>query len=176
VVSVARQTPTRTDLDIRPAAGLPGIAGRSLTGTLTEFTADLTGRILLAGIDARLPSITRQEELSWRFVRGIPSSVQLGFIAAVLLGLPGLPAARRWWQALWPPEEKTEYGTALGWRAAQTARWLAFGLLFLPLAGVPGVLAGMAQRLRAIRRAPGRQETGTYGPGQRPFTPSSGGG
>lgn len=152
MVTVSRQSATRTDLAIRPTA-LPGAPGPGITGALTNFTADLTGRIVVTGIDARLSSASRESELASRLLPGIPATLQWAYLMACFLGLSGLATAWRWWARVWPPEDASEYGSAAGWHAARAARTMMFALLFLPVAGLPAVLVSVARLL--ARMAPG---------------------
>jgi hypothetical protein len=57
---------------------------------------------------------------------------------------------------VWPPEDRAEYRTASGYRAAQAVRLLAYLLVFLPLAGVPALIASFVQQLWALAKLPVR--------------------
>jgi hypothetical protein len=150
VVTVSRQSTTRTDLAIRPVT-LQGLPERGIAGTLSDLAADITGRIVVTGIDARLPSASRESELAWRLLPGMPATLQWAYLIACLLGLAGAAGAWRWWGRIWPPEDIAEYGSAAGWHAARAARVTAFALLFLPVAGFPAALAALARLLTGER-------------------------
>ena len=168
MVTVSRQSTTRTDLGIRPIS-LPGVPGLGITGALTNFTADLTGRIVVTGIDARMASASRESELASRLLPGIPATLQWAYLMACVLGLAGLARAWSWWARVWPPEEVSEYGSAAGWHAARAARGAAFTLLFLPVAGLPAALLTLARLL--VRVARGNRAGAPPSPGS--VTPSS---
>ena len=137
---------SRTHLDIQPARGLAGepastaISG-PVSGVFNDILSEVTAKVPVRGIAAYMRSTARERELSRRIVPGIPAWLQIGYAAAFVLGLLGLPTVRRWWRRIWPPELPREYGHALGFQSARMARGLAFGLLFLPLAGPFACLA-----------------------------------
>ena len=114
--------------------------GTGLGGLVADLTAEVTGRIVSAGADAYLVSADRRSELQRRLIPGIPSSLQIGYLALLVAGLIGLPAARRWWLRLWPPEQRAEYAGAVGYQAARIVKLLVFVLLFLPLVGLPAAV------------------------------------
>jgi hypothetical protein len=133
---VVSATPSgrRTALDIRPITELAGGPLQKPVGDLfSGLVTDITGRIVVAGLQADLRSAERQTELDQRLIPGIPSDFQVGYVVLVLLGLFGVPVSRAWWRRIWPPEAATEYAGGAGYVAARTVRALAFLLLFLPL-------------------------------------------
>ncbi len=127
----------RTRLIATRTAELPGgPAPTSITDAVVDVVSDLAGRIVTSGIDANMRSQDRQRELDDRIVPGIPSRLQFGYIALFVLGLFGLPVARDWWARVWPAEQRTEYGSALGYRAAWAVRGAFLLVLFAPLVAV----------------------------------------
>jgi hypothetical protein len=134
VVSATPSGPWRTLLDIKPATNLPaGPRTRPMGDVFSEMVSDLTGRIVTAGVQASVRSAERQQELDQRILPAIPSDLQLGYLAFIVLGLIGFPVAREWWRRIWPPEVRSEYAVEAGYRAAQIVRGAAFLLVFLPL-------------------------------------------
>jgi len=105
-------------------------------GLLSTVMSELTGRLSGNSLDADLVSRARAGELSRRLLPSIPSALQLGYAGALLLGLVGLPRARRWWRRVWPPEHAADYAGASGYHAARLAKLAAFTLLFMPLVAV----------------------------------------
>jgi hypothetical protein len=134
VVSAAPSGPWRTLLDVKPAINVPeGPRTRPMGEVFSEMVSDLTGRIVTAGVRASVRSAERQQELDQRILPAIPSDLQLGYLAFILLGLIGFPVSRAWWRRIWPPEARSEYAVEAGFRAAQIVRGAAFLLVFLPL-------------------------------------------
>lgn len=110
-----------------------------ITDAVADVVSDLAGRILTTGIDANVRSQERQRELDDRILPGVPSQIQFGYLAAFVFGLFGLPVARQWWQRVWPAEERTEYASALGYRAAWVVRGAFLLTLFAPLVAIASV-------------------------------------
>jgi hypothetical protein len=134
LVSATPSGAMRTLLDIKPATNLPeGPLTRPIGDVFSEMVSDLTGRIVTAGVQASVRSAERQQELDQRFVPAIPSDLQIGYLAFIVLGLIGFPVSRVWWRRLWPPEVAGEYAGAAGYWAARIVRGAVFLLVFLPL-------------------------------------------
>ncbi len=138
----------------------------SIIDAVTELVGSVTGTAQVARIEGYLLSASRRNELAARLIPGIPAIPQLGFLAALLAGLPGFAQLRRWWALVWPPEARTEYGAAAGYMAAKAVRETLFAVLFMPLLGIwatlwqlarlgrPGWAAGSSAASVAGRAAP----------------------
>ena len=141
-------------------ADLPGAAveqGRSAMSSPTSSPTSPAGSSTTA-VQANLRSAERQQELDQRIVPGIPSDLQLGYLALIVLGLIGVPVSRAWWQRLWPPELQAEYAGRAGyWAALRGARRWRYALVFLPLtASLPRPTAWSARSaMRQPRRSAG---------------------
>jgi hypothetical protein len=130
-----RLTFTRRDV---PSA-LPTAGWRDMLGdTLSEITGDL----VIKGLEADMLGHDRQSELDWRIVPWLPSAVQYGYLALLVLGVIGIPYARVWFAKLWPAERREEFSGAAGLLAARGVRLAAFTLIFMPaVAPVAGPLS-----------------------------------
>ncbi len=134
LVSASPSGSMRTLLDIKPATNIPeGPLVRPIGDVFSEMVSDLTGRIVTAEVQASVRSAERQQELDQRFVPAIPSGLQIGYLAFIVLGLIGFPVSRAWWRRLWPPEVATEYAGVAGYWAARIVRGAVFLLVFLPV-------------------------------------------
>ncbi|HRD76778.1 MAG TPA: hypothetical protein PK264_12725, partial [Hyphomicrobiaceae bacterium] len=121
---------------------------------LDEMATAITGNVGIDAIEGWMTSRSRAGELRWRLVPGVPSIVQWGWLALIAAGLVALPVARRWFAALWPPEERSEYAAWRGYAAAVAMRCTLLVALFLPLAGLPALLAGaLALSKRIVTRS-----------------------
>ena len=126
-------------------------------------------------MQANLRSAERQQELDRRIMPGIPSSLQVVYLALIVLGLFGVPLSRTWWQRIWPPEVAAEYAGRIGYWAACTVRALAYALVFLPLTAVVAapynlvgqIRDGVMTPVRWWRRLTGRKKGAARG-GERP--------
>ena len=152
------------ELAVTAAAGSPGRivlravpsgeASVPLSGTLAEWMGEVTGNVVVKGVEVHSRDADRERELDARFIPGIPSSLQIAYLAGLVMGVLGLGVARGWWARLWPPEERTEYGSSIGFNAARAARLAAFVLLFLPVAGAPAFIVAIALQLWSFVTAP----------------------
>lgn len=139
-----------------------GALGSGIGGVLHEVTAGITGNISPTTILAHLTTTAHRRELSLRVVPMVPSSWQAMYGAALLLGLLGMPAARRWWSRIWPAENRAEYGGVGGYWAARVSRLAAFALVFVPVIGPVAVAATVLEMLKSlIRRAARDANPGT---------------
>lgn len=166
-ISVTRAGPDRVVLNAAPG----GQSGTPITGMFGDWFDDLlsgvTGSVAATAVEAHLNSRARQQELDLRIVPFIPSSWQFVYLGAIFAGLMGLAVARDWWRRLWPPEARVEYESAAGFALARLFRLVAFGLLFLPVAGPPALIVASARQIwgwvtlpvRAWRWLAARRET-----------------
>jgi hypothetical protein len=145
VVSAPEETALRTHFEVRArdvSKHMP------LAGPITDMVSEVTGRLSVAAVEVDARSTARAAELARRIVPGVPWIAQVVYLSALVLGLVGIAVLRRWWRRLWPTESRAEYGSVVGFLAAKVARGLAFGLIFVPLAGPFGVAAGLAGLIR----------------------------
>jgi hypothetical protein len=137
-----------------------GSAAEPLTGLVGDWlstaTSSITGNVVTSAVEVHARDEARQTELDRRIVPFVPSDVQIAYIVGLVAGLMGWPVARAWWGWLWPAEERAEYRGTAGYRAAQAARFLAFLLIFLPVAGLPALFAALVLQLFGIAMLPFR--------------------
>jgi hypothetical protein len=98
----------------------------------------------------------RQKELDRRLIPFIPSGYQFAYLMGLVAGVLGWPVASQWYARVWPPEQRAEYRGAVGYRAAQGARLLAYLLLFLPIVGIPALIVSFMQQLWGLAMLPVR--------------------
>jgi hypothetical protein len=147
----------RTAFELAAAGELPGAPPASPVSDLfSRIVADLTGRVVATSVQASLRSAARQRELDRRVVPGVPSGVQAGYLVLLAIGLLGMPAARAWWQAIWPAEVAQDYAGRAGYWAACVTRGLAFAAVFLPLAAPFAAFSNLAGQVRDAVTAPVR--------------------
>jgi hypothetical protein len=155
-VTVARDGGGRVVIRAAPE----GANAEPITGVVGEWFAtvasNLTGNVITSAVEVHARDEARQEELDRRIVPFIPSDYQFVYIAGLVAGVMGWSVARAWWERLWPAEERAEYSSAVGYRAAQAARLLLFVLVFLPLAGAPALLVSLSLQLFGVVLLPFR--------------------
>ncbi len=123
---------------------------------LSKVASNVTGNVVTSTVEVHARDEERQAELDRRLIPSIPSWYQVAYLVGLVAGVIGWSVASDWFGRLWPQEERAEYGSAFGWRAAQAARLLALLLLFLPLAGVPAVVVWMLQQFWTLATLPVR--------------------
>jgi len=155
----------------RPAAEQ---LGYRFGGWLDEIVVNVTGTVVSSAVEISARSAERQKELDARIVPGVPSLIQLGYGAALIAGLAGLPFSRAWWSRLWPAEQRAEYRSAAGYHGARLVRLAAFLVVFLPLAGPPALAATLAMQLWGLATVPARMLRWLTGLVRRHTTPASG--
>jgi hypothetical protein len=102
------------------------------------------------GLVASLRSPAREHELSSRVVAWIPASLQRLYLACLIAGIAGFAPLRRWWNRIWPPENRADYGPVYGYWAARSVREIAFAGLFMPVLGFPALVVAVVGHLRAL--------------------------
>jgi hypothetical protein len=147
----------RTVLEMAASTDLPGpLPARSAADRLSGLVGEVTARaVFVTGARASLLGAERQRELDRRLLAGIPAALQMGYIAAAVFGLLGMPVARAWWSLIWPPEAASEYAGRSGYWAACAVRGLAFLLLFVPMVAAAAAPYNLARQIWEGVRAPG---------------------
>lgn len=125
----------------------------TVSSLLAELVSEVAGSVLPHAVDGDFVSMARQQELDRRLLPGVASTLQYAAGLAFLIGVLGIPVAQRWWRNIWRPEARQEYADWMGFEAARGMRWLAFLLLFLPIAGIPAALWGVLRLLGRLLRA-----------------------
>jgi hypothetical protein len=132
----------------------------AITGVVGDWwssaVSSITGDVVASSIEVHARDSHRQQELDLRIVPFIPSWVQFIYLAALAVGVMGWAVAGRWFAMLWPPEQRAEYRGAAGYRLAQGVRFLAFLLVFLPLVGIPALIATVLQQAWSVLTLPVR--------------------
>jgi hypothetical protein len=157
----------RTLLQISPIADLPRVpASRPLSDVLGDAAASLTGRLIMAGVEANIRSAEHQRDVDWRLLAGVPARVQFAYLVLLLIGLVGAPLARAWWEQVWPREDPAEYADPRGYWAARLLRATLFALVFLPLTAAFSAPLNLGRQIRDAALAPIRAWRWLRGGGQ----------
>ena len=156
IVSASPSIPGRIHLKAAPSGEASVPLTDQVGGWLNETAGELTGNVIVQGIQAFVPDRERQEELDARFIPGIPSWIQFTYLGSLIAGLIGWEFALAWWSRAWPPERREEYRGAVGYHAARGVRLLAFLLMFAPIVGIPAFVCTMVLQLWHALTAPMR--------------------
>jgi len=135
----------RIALTIEPTERAPVATVARLTHVVSEtwssLVSETAGGVSVRALRASMVAVARQDEVQRRLVPGVPFILQIGYLILFGLGLLSLPIINSWWQRLWPAELKFEYQSNVGFFWARLVRSGAFGLIFLPLAALPAIVA-----------------------------------
>jgi len=134
----------------RNSTSLTDQIGSAVGRVMQEIMSETLGTVVPSGIDADVTSIDRARELDRRIIPGVPSAWQWGYLGLLLIGLFGLGPARAWWFAVWPPEQRSDYDSAVGYHLAATARIVVFTFVYLPIVALPAAVAVMIQSVWSI--------------------------
>jgi hypothetical protein len=130
----AQAASERTTLSARRAEAAGLLDPATWRQALATATAEVLGQANVTVATLVLPSPARQAELDRRWIKALPTSLQLVVLGLGLAVVLGATTAWRWWQQVWPAETRSEYASEFGFRAAQGVRAMVFVVLFLPLA------------------------------------------
>jgi hypothetical protein len=154
--TIAREGSGRVVIRAMPdASGGEPLAGL-VADWLSKAASNVTGNVLTSAVEVHARDEERQRELDRRLIPFIPSWYQAVYLIGLVGGFIGWSVASDWFGRIWPQEERSEYGSAVGYRAAQGARLLALFLLFLPLAGIPAVVVWTLQQFWTLVTLPAR--------------------
>jgi hypothetical protein len=161
LISLSAEGANRVRLTAQPVPAVITTA-RSVTDWLKQaagtVTGQLTGAVQPGAIHASLVSMSRRNELFYRFIPRLPVTPLALYVAALVLGLAGVPIARNWWRKAWPLEARSDYPTAFGYGLARIVRGLVFVTLFLPLAALPAVVVRLWPRRETPSPRSAREE------------------
>ncbi len=152
-VSISREGSGRVALRAVPVNADAGVTGM-VSDLWTNSVSSLTGNVVTSAVEVHARDEDRQRELDTRIVPGVPAWIQITYLLSLIAGVLGWPVASAWFQRVWPPEQREEYGNAVGYRAAQSMRLAAYLLLFLPTVGVPALVASVLLQLWTLLTLP----------------------
>jgi hypothetical protein len=155
-VSVAREGGGRILIRAVPEAATAEPITGLVSDWLTTVASNITGNVVTSAIEVHARDESRQSELDSRIIPWLPSYIQAVYLVGLIAGVLGWPVARAWWERIWPKESRAEYSAPVGYHAAQAARFAAFLLLFLPVAGLPALFVSLLLQLVGIALLPVR--------------------
>ena len=146
----------RTLVQVAPPS-TPGSSALEGAGSLAGDVADeLSGNISIHAVSAFVRDKDSETERDARIIPGIPSWIQITAIMNFCIGLVAYYIAWPWWSKIWPPEARSEYGTAIGYQLARVVRVLAYLFVFLPIFGGLAFLWAMMLSAWEGLKAPAR--------------------
>jgi len=123
-------------------------------GLWSSTVSSLTGNVVTTAVEVHARDEARQQELDLRIVPIIPSWIQFLYPFGLAAGVLGWPVTSAWFTRIWPPEQRSEYRGALGYRAARVARFIVNLFVFAPFAGFPALLVSLALQAWGVAMLP----------------------
>ncbi len=154
-LAASREGPGRVQIFARPLDGGAGLTGEAAS-MFEDTVGHVTGEIVTKAIDIHSRDQSAEMENDARLIPGIPTFVQIPYLAAVIAGMISWATVRSWWRRIWPPRETAVQSNRLARLLSKLARELSFFLVFLPLAGLPALLWQMAVQTWVSITAPFR--------------------
>ncbi|MEZ5817527.1 MAG: hypothetical protein R3D44_10625 [Hyphomicrobiaceae bacterium] len=145
----------RLDLAVEPLEQAPAATVTRLTrvvaGTWSNIVTETAGAVTVRGLRASMVTAARQNELGRRFLPGVPSVVQMGYLVALAVGLMAFATVNSWWRRIWPTEAGGDYESRAGLMLARLVRGAVLILVFVPAVGLAALLMRLAQAIGASR-------------------------
>jgi hypothetical protein len=164
-VSIMREGSGRIAIRAVPTSADDGAIG-AVSDLWTNSISSVTGNVVTSAVEVHARDEDRQREIDTRIIPGVPAWMQILYLICLGAGVLAWPVSSAWFQRIWPSEQRAEYGGWVGYRSAQLARLAAFLLLFLPIVGLPALVASFFLQfwslatlfVRAVRRLFARTE------------------
>lgn len=112
----------------------------SASNYMGELAGHITGKTIVKGVEISARDESSQSELDSRLIPGIPSYVQMPYLAGIVLGIFAFGVARGWWQRIWPARMPAAGEVRLIRIVRGVPRELVFWLIFMPVAGYPALV------------------------------------
>lgn len=154
MVSARPSTAGRIVIAAQPSGESAAAMTDAVGNWFSDKTSALMGELVIEGVEAFVPDKATKEELDLRIVPGVPSWLQFAYLGCLVMGLIGWEHSFAWWRRVWPPERREEYGMAAGYHAARLVRTLAAILIFVPMVGIPALIATLLMQLWRLATSP----------------------
>jgi hypothetical protein len=109
----------------------------SIKPTLGEVIEHITGEVITKAAEIHVRDDSSQKEIDGQLIPGIPTYIQIPYLMGIVLGILGWATSRSWWGRIWAPPARAEGEGRLAQWLRGAPNFLAYLLLFLPVAGMP---------------------------------------
>lgn len=109
----------------------------SIKPTLSEVIEHITGEVITNAAQIHVRDDSSQKEMDGQLIPGIPTYVQIPYLMGIVLGIFGWATSRAWWSRIWAPSPRAEGQGRIAHWLRGAPNFLAYLLLFLPVAGMP---------------------------------------
>lgn len=154
MVSARPSTTGRLVMSAQPSGASANPMTDAVGNWFTDKASAVMGELVIEAVEAYVPDKPTTEELDLRLVPGVPSWVQFSYLGFLVMGLIGWEFSSAWWRRIWPAERREDYGNAAGYHAARLVRMLAGLLIFLPVVGIPALVASLLAQLWRLITSP----------------------
>ena len=154
-LAAAREGSGRVAIRGLPSAEGGGI-GEGASHTKDEWLSHVTGEVITKSLEIHVRDQASQREIDGQLIPGIPTYVQIPYLAGLVCGLISFSLTRSWWRWLAGPQNPDQTGGRMAIFFKRLPGNLVFLLIFLPIVGVPAILWEMAVQTWATITAPFR--------------------
>ena len=102
-----------------------------------DVIGHITGEVVTKAAELHVRDESSQKEIDGQLIAGIPTYIQIPYLIGIVTGILGWATSRAWWSRIWPPPERAEAQGRLAHWVKALPNFLAYLLLFLPIAGIP---------------------------------------
>ncbi len=124
-------------LRISAVANEAGGVVSSIKPTLSEVIEHITGEVITKAAEIHVRDEASQTEIDAQLIPGIPTYIQIPYLVSIVVGILGWDVSRAWWSWIWTPRPRPEGRGRMAHWLRSAPNFLAYLLLFLPVAGMP---------------------------------------
>lgn len=154
-LSAEREGSGRIAIRAAPSSQGGGIV-ESASHAKDEWLSHVTGEVITKSLEIHARDSASQSEVDGQIIPGIPTYVQIPYLAGLVCGLVSFSLTRRWWRRLVGPQSPDGTSGRLALFFKRLPGNLVFLLIFLPIVGVPALMWEMAVQTWATVTAPFR--------------------
>ncbi len=135
-MSIAATREGQGRVRISAVAGEGGVVS-SIKPAMEGVIGHITGEVITKAAEIHVRDAAAQTEIDGQLIPGIPTYIQIPYLVGIVTGLLGWATSRAWWSRIWPPRPRGERHGRLSYSLKSLPNFLAYLLLFLPIAGTP---------------------------------------
>ncbi len=114
-----------------------GGAVSSVQPAMFDVIGHITGEVVTKAAEIHVRDESSQREIDGQLIPGIPTYIQIPYLIGIVTGIMGWGTSRGWWRRIWAPPPRAQGQGRLGHWVQGAPNFLAYLLLFLPIAGMP---------------------------------------
>ncbi len=114
-----------------------GSAVSSVKPAMGDIIGHITGEVVTKAAEIHVRDEASQTEIDGQLIPGIPTYIQIPYLVSVVVGILGWDVSRAWWSRIWAPPVRPEGRGRMAHWVKGAPNFIAYLLLFLPVAGMP---------------------------------------